>query len=417
MQLQRECSSCVEDDKKAAVGKRTPETDENIGAKLKGPSAPVSRSHEMEIRGLKGGHRLPESERRFFEPRFGLDFSHVQLHTDSAAYASANSLNANAYTYRNNIVFGSGQYAPGTTAGRLLIAHELAHVVQQQSGGKVNNVQRDLATPPPKEAPAPQDALSEDDIKKAIKFNKRRYNKPGTRLIQDIVGSKPTGTWVDADIVAVARIQEQYGLKKDGKVGTKFFKFLDEELKAEKVSKDDKHCLTALNIRKGPESIVPRANGANMSRTFHMDAQLPSHCNCADYEYRQFIRGHFTHERAGVVTDEGNWFADLPAGRINAAWQEDGDTSAATVNYGHRAQPAEVGNRYLNDSFGLDMANGCLYRGQDTPGGNYSGWNVASPTTGDILDIEMNFRGEIRRKGKVVRQKRWTAIRRRFTLP
>jgi len=417
MQLQRECSSCVKDDKKAAGGKRLPEDDETVGAKLKGTSTQINRSREMEIRGFRGGHRLPESERKFFEPRFGLDFSQVQLYTDSTAQASANALNAKAYTHRNNIVFGSGQYTPGTAGGRWLMAHELAHVVQQQGAGKMNAIQRDLATPPPKEAPAPQDALSEGDIKKAIKFNKRRYNKPGTRLIQDIVGSKPTGTWVDADIVAVARIQEQYGLKKDGKVGTKFFKFLDEELKAEKVSKADKHCLTALNIRKGSENIVPRANGASMTRTFHMDAQLPSHCKCADYEYRQFISGHFTHERAGVVTDEGNWFANLPAGRLNAAWQEDGHTGATALNYGHRAQPAEDINRYLNDSFGLNMANGCLYRGEDTPGGNYSGWNVASPTTGDVLDIEMKFRGEIQRKGKVVRKKHWTALKRRFTLP
>ena len=298
----------------------------------------------------------------------------------------------------------------------MLIAHELAHVVQQQSAGIINRIQRDLATPPPKESPAPQEELSEEDIKKAIKFNKRRYNKPGTHLIQDIVGSKPTGTWVDSDIIAIARIQEQCGLKKDGKVGTKFFKFLDEELKAEKVSKDDKHCLTALNIRKGPENIVPRADGGTFTRTFHMDAQLPSHCNCADYEYRQFIRGHLTHERAGVVADEGDAFSDLPAGRINAAWQEDGDTSAATANYGHRSLPAESFNRYLNDSFGLDMANGCLYRAGDTPGGNYTGKNV-TPTTGDVIDVEVKFRGEIQRKGKVIRKKFWTALKRRFTLP
>ena len=394
-----------------------PDDDETLGAKLKGPPSRITSSHEQQLRRLSGGQRLPKAERDFFELRFGHDFSRVQLHTDSAAQSSANSLNARAYTYRNNIIFGSGQYAPGTSSGRWLMAHELAHVVQQTATGTPDVVQCDLATPPPKEAAAPQPDLSEGDIDDAIKFNKRRYNKKGIELIQDIVGTKPTGTLVKADILAIARIQEEYGLKKDGMVGTKMFKFLDEELKAEKVSREDKHCLTSLNIRKRAENIVPRANGAMMTRQFFMDAQFPSHCGCKDYEYRQFIRGHFRHERAGVVTDEGDSFANLPAGRLNSAWQEDGDTGGAALNYGHRTQPAEAINRYLNDSFNLDMANGCLYRGEDTPGGNYSGWNVAAPTSGDILDINVNFRGEIQRKGRVVRQKFWSALKRRFTLP
>jgi hypothetical protein len=154
-----------------------------------------------------------------------------------------------------------------------------------------------------------------------------------------------------------------------------------------------------------------------MTRNFFMNAQFPAHCGCSHYEYRQFIRGHFTHTRAGVNTDEGDWFANLPAGRLNTAWQEDGHTLAAAVNYGHRAQPAETINHYINDPGAVDMANGCRYEGEDTPGGNYAGWNVASPTTGDILDIDVNFRGEIQRDGRAVHTKYWTALRRRFTLP
>ena len=94
MPLQRDCSSCAVDDHKEVGGKRTTDDDLTVLAKLKGSSRPVSRGRESEVRELKDGQRLPESERRFFEPRFGLDFSHVQLHTDSAAQASANSINA-----------------------------------------------------------------------------------------------------------------------------------------------------------------------------------------------------------------------------------------------------------------------------------------------------------------------------------
>ena len=83
------------------------------------------------------GVPLEHGAREFMEGRFGHDFSRVRVHTDSTAAASAKSANAEAYTVGSNIVFGSGQYAPGSPSGRELLAHELAHVVQQEkfSGG------------------------------------------------------------------------------------------------------------------------------------------------------------------------------------------------------------------------------------------------------------------------------------------
>jgi hypothetical protein len=66
------------------------------------------------------------------ESRFHHDFSSVRIHTDTHAAASAQAIHAQAYTVGQDIVFGAGQYRPGTTAGQYLLAHELAHVVQQQ---------------------------------------------------------------------------------------------------------------------------------------------------------------------------------------------------------------------------------------------------------------------------------------------
>ncbi len=77
------------------------------------------------------GQPMPESSRKFFEPRFGYDFSNVKLHTGVAAAKSAQSINALAYTNGNNIVFNSGQFSPGSPEGQRLMAHELTHVVQQ----------------------------------------------------------------------------------------------------------------------------------------------------------------------------------------------------------------------------------------------------------------------------------------------
>ena len=67
------------------------------------------------------------------EARFAHDFSDVRVHTDARAAESARSIDAAAYTYRRDIVFGAGRYRPGTSDGDRLLAHELAHVVQQRA--------------------------------------------------------------------------------------------------------------------------------------------------------------------------------------------------------------------------------------------------------------------------------------------
>lgn len=69
--------------------------------------------------------------RAFMEPRFGYDFSGVRIHTGNLAARSAEAVGAQAFTVGRDIVFGSGKFSPSTTQGRQLLAHELAHVVQQ----------------------------------------------------------------------------------------------------------------------------------------------------------------------------------------------------------------------------------------------------------------------------------------------
>lgn len=77
------------------------------------------------------GQPLDASTRTFMEPRFGYDFSQVRVHTDKRAAESARAVNALAYTVGRDVVFGEGEYEPGTSMGRRLLAHELTHVVQQ----------------------------------------------------------------------------------------------------------------------------------------------------------------------------------------------------------------------------------------------------------------------------------------------
>ncbi|HEX5734717.1 MAG TPA: DUF4157 domain-containing protein [Blastocatellia bacterium] len=96
------------------------------------------------------GHSLDAAMREYMEPRFGYDFGQVRVHTDAKAAESAAAVEALAYTVGHNVVFGTGQYAPGTSAGRHLLAHELTHVIQQ--GGSSAAPQAKLVISEPQDA-------------------------------------------------------------------------------------------------------------------------------------------------------------------------------------------------------------------------------------------------------------------------
>jgi Domain of unknown function (DUF4157) len=78
------------------------------------------------------GQPLTNDTRAFMEPRFGHDFSGVRVHTDLRAADSAQAVNALAYTVGQDVVFGAGQHRPQTLVGQRLLAHELAHTIQQR---------------------------------------------------------------------------------------------------------------------------------------------------------------------------------------------------------------------------------------------------------------------------------------------
>jgi len=80
---------------------------------------------------LGSGRSLDSGVRSRMESAFGMDFSHVRTHTDTTATGLSNRLNARAFTIGEHVAFGAGEYKPGTLFGDALIAHEMAHVVQQ----------------------------------------------------------------------------------------------------------------------------------------------------------------------------------------------------------------------------------------------------------------------------------------------
>lgn len=176
---------------------------EGPGKKLNEPS-----SIEDYVNSLNGlGGKLDESTKKFFEPKFGYDFSDVKIHSDNDAARSAQSINASAYTAGNNIVFNKSQFSPETESGKKLLAHELAHVIQQNRGtiSNKNNLQRQENDPeknlqitkrveldaPTEKLPSiiqsPENKKTEDDkphlgidFSKSISANPPKYPVPDT---------------------------------------------------------------------------------------------------------------------------------------------------------------------------------------------------------------------------------------------
>ncbi len=79
-----------------------------------------------------GGSHLPEAVREEMEQKFGASFKKVRIHTSNQAAGLCRAINAQAFVKGNHIYFNRGKFSPGTEEGKFLLAHELAHVLQQR---------------------------------------------------------------------------------------------------------------------------------------------------------------------------------------------------------------------------------------------------------------------------------------------
>jgi Domain of unknown function (DUF4157)/OmpA family len=158
------------------------------------------------------GRPIEPALQQDMEQRFGHDFSRVRVHSGAAAEQSAQDVNAYAYTVGRNIVFGAGQFEPGTHEGRRLLAHELTHVVQQ-SGHVSPQIQRQ-----------PDDDKKEpsSEIGKSLNKNELFQKLPKLardKILDEIDKAPETITKAVLDkIIDLAPIDPQYkdGLKKVG---------------------------------------------------------------------------------------------------------------------------------------------------------------------------------------------------------
>jgi outer membrane protein OmpA-like peptidoglycan-associated protein len=134
------------------------------------------------------GVPLEQETRGYFERRFGHDFSRVRVHAGSAAASSANSAAAMAYTVGHEITFGAGKYNPKSQSGRRLLAHELAHVVQQENpsrGSAAENQQEFEADDASRQAIRGERA----NVALAAPVSMQRQGLPGTAPRGDLTES------------------------------------------------------------------------------------------------------------------------------------------------------------------------------------------------------------------------------------
>ncbi len=150
------------------------------------------------------GQPLEAGTQEAMGARFGQDFDHVRVHADGHAAESAQAIHAWAYTVGSDVVFGEGQYQPGTSEGQRLLAHELTHVVQQGAGQFI--IQRAVA-------------LVDDDYKALAQQLHKALGGLGTkalpaRLVTWMMGYKESIyvslQKLEKDPVAISKLSQVY---------------------------------------------------------------------------------------------------------------------------------------------------------------------------------------------------------------
>ena len=129
--VQRVCSSCTSE---RSDGKEPVQRALDGAQSPRDPGAAAGWLQRLHQARASGGEALPLKIRQVMEPRFGASFDSTRVHHDSSASSLARDISARAFTTQDHVFFKDGEFMPTTERGQRLLAHELAHVVQQRSG-------------------------------------------------------------------------------------------------------------------------------------------------------------------------------------------------------------------------------------------------------------------------------------------
>jgi len=323
-----------------------------------------------------GGRSLDKGIQRQMESAFGTDFSGVRVHTDSTADTLNQALSARAFTTRQDIFFRQGEYNPGSSSGKELLAHELTHVVQQ-----TGTVRGKLAIGQPGDQYEQEADQVANDVVQMLKTvsSESAEVSSSTSIIQracsecreeeQMTHSLDTRSLEETDqgteTLTASSLTINSGMSRiarnGGPVATN-------------------HCaLTGsfTNIPSGTLAATLGGNklGASFSMVGTFNAPIP--CTCSAGEYRQYVRGSFTKNGSNVT------HALCGTNLHPTTFQEDcGISGGNTYKYGYRSIP------FANSKFtSPDQATGCQFNGFDYPG--------IRGSSGDTLSVNLDFRGEL----------------------
>lgn len=242
--------------------------------------------------GTSSGTPLPAELRGRFESSLGADLSGVRVHTGSASAEASAAVGARAYTVGQDIHFGSGHYDPSSSSGQLLLAHEVAHTVQQQ--GKAPSMQPKL------EVSTPQDSaeLEADRAAAAMVAGERTFvgsAGSGTALRRKAEGS-PAGASSDSDAAVSGSAppaspqipswyQHQSNANKEGEIEARIYFGTD----SAELTPDD---LAAI------EELVKRWDGQLQSGDWELEV-----LGYADQRHTEAHNFHLSAKRAAKVKD------------------------------------------------------------------------------------------------------------------
>jgi hypothetical protein len=118
-----------------------------VQRKPRAQGAGATMSYSADAALTNGGFPLPSPLRTSLEPLYGADLSSVRLHDDASSHRATRDVEAYAFTLGSHVHFGPGQYRPNDSSGMRLLAHELAHTVQQ-SGAAISGAATVDVDPP-----------------------------------------------------------------------------------------------------------------------------------------------------------------------------------------------------------------------------------------------------------------------------
>jgi len=249
--LQRQAESEEEEEElQPKIQRQAEEEEETVQAKSE-PRAnvrdkqlyPVLNSVEDRIIARRGmGEPLSDEVRTEMESGFGADFRKVRIHTDAEAARMASEMNAQAFTTSHDIYFNDGKYDPESMIGRVLLAHELTHVIQQgEAERKVkpqnveqNNQNRNESLPHPADKKAEElKEKVEEDKKLAKEKPSEKANQLKDKKADQAKAKKITGIEKQASGGAKAESKQEKGeeqsvaefLKQDSKAKLDFYAF------------------------------------------------------------------------------------------------------------------------------------------------------------------------------------------------